>query len=158
MLKLREGVLKMKIYIANDHTGVEMKNAIVKFLESEGHEAVNLGTDSAEAVNYAEYGKKIGLAVANDKGSFGIAICGTGIGISIAANKVKGVIAGLVYEPQNAAITRQHNNANIMATGARQIAVQKAVECVKSFINTPFEGGRHEARVNELLGMEGETK
>jgi ribose 5-phosphate isomerase B len=147
----------MKIYITNDHTGVAMKNAIVTFLENDGHEVINLGTDSSEAVNYADYGKKLGLSVAGDKGSFGIAICGTGIGISIAANKVKGVIAGLVYEPQNAAITRQHNNANVMATGARQIAIEKAILCVKEFINTPFEGGRHEARVNELLEMKGET-
>jgi uracil phosphoribosyltransferase len=116
----------MKIYLANDHTGVAMKQAIAQHLTSQGHEVINLGTDDTAAVNYASQGKTLGLAVANDSGAFGIGICGTGIGISIAANKVQGIIAGLVYEPQNAIVTRQHNNANIMITGARQIAIEKS--------------------------------
>jgi ribose 5-phosphate isomerase B len=88
----------MKIYLANDHTGVAMKQAIAQHLTSQGHEVINLGTDDTAAVNYASQGKTLGLAVANDSGAFGIGICGTGIGISIAANKVQGIIAGLVYE------------------------------------------------------------
>jgi ribose 5-phosphate isomerase B len=148
----------MKIYLANDHTGVAMKQAIAQHLTSQGHEVINLGTDDTAAVNYASQGKTLGLAVANDSGAFGIGICGTGIGISIAANKVQGIIAGLVYEPQNAIVTRQHNNANIMITGARQIAIEKAIECVDAFLKTPFEGGRHEERVKTLLTMEGEKK
>lgn len=142
----------MKIYIGNDHTGVEMKNAIVKHLKDNGYEVFNEGTNSTQAVDYPKYGMFVAKKVVNDPGSLGIVICGTGIGISISANKIKGAIASLVYETSVAEITRKHNNSNILGLGARMIAVEKAIEIVDMFIKTKFEGGRHEKRVNMLLG------
>lgn len=142
--------MKEKIYISNDHTGVEMKKAIVKHLKDKGYQVVDMGVDTSEACNYSFQGFRLGEAVVKDKNALGIAICGTGVGISIAANKVKGVRAGLVYETQTARLIRQHNNANILATGARMIAVAKAVDLVEEFLNAKFEGGRHKERVGSI--------
>lgn len=146
----------MKIYIANDHTGVKMKNALLEHLTKEGYEVVNLGTDSNDSVNYASYGEKLAKKVVSDEDSLGIAICGTGVGISIAANKVKGAIAGVSYEEATAKIIREHNDANIFATGARIIATEKAIGCVEAFLDAKFAGGRHIERVNYLKNMEGQ--
>lgn len=142
--------MKEKIYIANDHTATEMKHALVKHLQTKGYQVIDLGTDTGQACSYSEKGIELGQAVVNDLGSIGIALCGTGIGISIAANKVKGIRAGLVYEEQTAKLARQHNDANIMATGARLIAVEKAINLIDVFLATPFEGGRHEERVETI--------
>jgi len=141
---------KERIYISNDHTGVEMKQAIVKHLTEAGYEVINLGTDSTEAANYAQHGIMLGEKVAADEGSLGIAICGTGVGISIAADKVKGIRSGLVYELETAQLIRQHDNCNVMATGARMIAVDKALKLVDAFLNASFEGGRHAERVKTI--------
>lgn len=140
----------MKIYIGNDHTAVEMKNVLKAHLEKNNYEVIDLGNTDGKSSNYAEYGIAVGTAVAKDKTSFGIVICGTGIGISIGANKVKGARAALVYEVQAAHLAREHNNANIVALGARFIANQKATEIVDEFLSTKFEGGRHEDRIKVL--------
>ncbi|ASZ08865.1 ribose 5-phosphate isomerase B [Mesoplasma chauliocola] len=139
-----------KIFIANDHTAIEMKNAIKNHLISKGYEVVDLGNNDGQSCNYANIGITLAEAVVAEKDSKGIALCGTGIGISIAANKVQGARAGLVYEVQTAELTRQHNNANILATGARLIASEKAILLVDTFLNTKFEGGRHQERVGTL--------
>ncbi|ATI73751.1 ribose 5-phosphate isomerase B [Mesoplasma florum] len=139
-----------KIYIANDHTAIEMKNAIKNHLEKKGYEVIDLGNNDGNSCNYANIGITLAEAVVADENNKGIALCGTGIGISIAANKVKGARAGLVYEVQTAELTRQHNNANILATGARLIAVDKALLLVDTFLNTEFEGGRHQERVGTI--------
>ncbi|ATQ35268.1 ribose 5-phosphate isomerase B [Mesoplasma entomophilum] len=139
-----------KIYIANDHTAIEMKNAIKKHLVGQGFEVVDLGNNDGTSCNYANIGITLAEAVVSDTNSKGIALCGTGIGISIAANKVKGARAGLVYEVQTAELTRQHNDANILATGARLIAIEKALLLVDTFLSTEFEGGRHKERVGTL--------
>ncbi|ATZ17714.1 ribose 5-phosphate isomerase B [Mesoplasma melaleucae] len=139
-----------RIYIGNDHTAIEMKNAIKKHLIENGYEVVDVGNNDGNSCNYANIGITLAEAVVADKDSKGIALCGTGIGISIAANKVQGARAGLVYEVQTAELTRQHNNANILATGARLIAVDKAILLVDTFLNTEFEGGRHHERVGTL--------
>lgn len=140
----------MKIYIGNDHTAVDMKKAIVEHLENNKIEVIDLGNGDCKSSNYANYGIAVGEAVTKDKDSLGIVICGSGIGISIAANKVKGARAALVYEIQTAHLARQHNDANIIALGARFIANEKAIEIVDEFLKVPFEGGRHGDRVKTL--------
>ena len=111
------------IGIGNDHAAVEMKNQIKEFLEEKGYQVINYGTDSDESCDYPEYGEKVGRAVAEGKVDAGVLICGTGIGISIAANKVKGVRAAVVSEPVSARLTKEHNNANIIAFGARIVGI-----------------------------------
>ena len=143
-----------KIAIAADHGGFDLKAIIIDYLEAEGYEVLNLGTDTADSVDYPEYGKKCGEAVVAGEADYGIVICGTGIGISIAANKVKGVRAALCTNEYMAEMTRRHNNANILAMGARVIGSELAKNIVKKFLNTDFEGGRHERRVNLISAME----
>ena len=144
----------MKIGIANDHSAVDMKNEIVEYLESLGHEVVNYGTDSYESCNYPEFGEKIGNAVASGEVEQGIAICGTGAGISLAANKVNGIRAVVCSEPYTAKLSRQHNNTNILAFGARVIGIETAKMIVDEWLNAEFMGGKHERRVNMLMDIE----
>ena len=140
----------MKIAIGNDHVAVEMKKEITAYLQSLGHEVINVGTDSAERCDYPIYGEKVARAVAEGKAERGIAICGTGVGISLAANRVKGIRAVVCSEPYSAALSRQHNNTNVLAFGARVIGVELAKLIVKSWLDAEFEGGRHAARVKML--------
>ncbi|MBW3057860.1 ribose 5-phosphate isomerase B [Spiroplasma poulsonii] len=140
----------MKVIIGNDHTGVEMKNAIVKYLTDQKHQVINLGTNSDAAVDYPDLGQAVGEKVMQEKDSLGIVICGTGIGISIAANKVKGVRAALCNETNLAKLAREHNNANVLALGARVIAIQNAIWIVETFLNTSFDAGRHALRIDKL--------
>ena len=140
----------MKIAIGNDHVAVEMKREITEYLISLGHEAVNMGTDSAERCDYPVYGEKVARAVANGECDLGIAICGTGVGISLAANRVKGVRAVVCSEPYSAALSKQHNNTNVLCFGARVVGIELAKLIVKSWLEAEFEGGRHAARVAML--------
>jgi len=144
----------MKIAIGNDHTAVEMKNHITKYLEEQGHEIINFGTDSEERCDYPIYGKKVADAVASGQCERGILICGTGIGISLAANKVKGIRAAVCSESYSAKLTRQHNNANIIAFGARVVGQATAETIVDAFINTEYEGGRHQTRIDMITAIE----
>ncbi|UKS54424.1 ribose 5-phosphate isomerase B [Mycoplasma feriruminatoris] len=139
-----------RIYIGNDHSAVEMKQAIVNHLKEKNYEVIDLGNNDGKSCNYAKIGQVVAEHVVNDPNSRGIVICGTGIGISIAANKVKTARAALVYEKETAELARIHNDANILALGARIIAIAKAINLVDVFLNTPFEGGRHIERVNTL--------
>ncbi|AXK50727.1 ribose 5-phosphate isomerase B [Spiroplasma alleghenense] len=145
----------MKIFIGSDHTALEMKSAINDFLKNLGHEVVDLGPENETAVDYPDFGFMVGEAVDKNKDSLGIVICGSGIGISIAANKVKNIRAALCYEKEAAELARKHNNANVLALGARFIAVHKALTLVDTFINTEFEGDRHEERVRKLCDYSG---
>ena len=132
------------IGIGNDHAAVEMKNQIKEFLEEKGYQVINYGTDSDESCDYPEYGEKVGRAVAEGKVDAGVLICVTGIGISIAANKVKGVRAAVVSEPVSARLTKEHNNANIIAFGARIVGIEMAKEIVSAWLNAEYIGsGRH---------------
>ena len=140
----------MKIAIGCDHGGFELKEKVKVHLEGKGYEVLDLGCHSTESVNYPVYGKAVGKAVANKEADYGIVICGTGIGISIAANKVKGVRAALCMNTTMARLTREHNNANILAFGARMVGDVLALEMVDTFLNTAFEGGRHTARVEMI--------
>jgi len=144
----------MKIAIGNDHTAVELKKHITKHLEAKGYTVVNLGADTDEPSDYPLFGEKIGKAVASGECDLGVAICGTGIGISIAANKIKGIRAAVCSEPYSARLTRQHNNANIIAFGARVVTTEMAEKIVDEFLNAEFEGGRHQRRVDMISEIE----
>ncbi|MBE6883621.1 MAG: ribose 5-phosphate isomerase B [Ruminococcaceae bacterium] len=140
----------MKIAIGNDHVAVEMKNEITAYLIALGHEVINMGTDSSERCDYPIYGEKVARAVADGKADLGIAICGTGVGISLAANRVPGIRAVVCSEPYSAALSRQHNNTNVLAFGARVIGIELAKLIVKNWLDAEFEGGRHAQRVKML--------
>lgn len=140
----------MKIAIGNDHSAVDFKNQIVSYLESEGHEVLNYGTNESCSVDYPVYAKKVCEAVLDNEADFGILICGTGIGISIAANKVKGIRAALLYNEYSARLTKMHNNANVIAFGARVMGIDLAISCIKAYMQAEFEGGRHKRRVDML--------
>lgn len=140
----------MKIAIGNDHAGVEFKNKIMQELRSKGYEVVNVGTDTLDSVDYPDVAKEVSEKVINGEVNFGILICGTGIGISIAANKIKGIRAALCHNEYIAKQARLHNDANILALGARVIGDELGKAIVKTFLNTEFEGGRHARRVSKI--------
>lgn len=144
----------MNIAIANDHTGIELKNIIREYVEGMGHTVTNFGVDENGMDNYAEYGEKVGKAVAAGEFDCGILICGTGVGISLAANKVRGIRAGVCSEPVTAALVKRHNNANIIAFGARIVGSEMAKEIVKAYLTAEFEGGRHQERVDYIMSIE----
>ena len=140
----------MKIAIGNDHAGTEYKYEIVKFLESQGLSVVNYGTDSNESVDYPDFIHPVANEVASKTADLGIIICGSGNGASMTANKHQEVRSALCWNKEIAQLARQHNNANILAIPARFTAIQQVVEMVDVFINTPFEGGRHDRRVHKI--------
>ncbi|MBQ3124359.1 MAG: ribose 5-phosphate isomerase B [Clostridia bacterium] len=144
----------MKIAIGNDHVAVGMKNHITEYLTAKGHEIINFGTDTAERCDYPIYGKKVADAVVSGECELGILICGTGIGISLAANKVKGIRAAVCSDPYSARLTRQHNNANIIAFGARVVGEATAEMIVDEFLNAEYEGGRHQTRIDMISAIE----
>ena len=140
----------MKIAIASDHGGYELKEAIKEYLKGRDIEVLDLGTDSTESVDYPAYGKACGEAVAEGRADRGIVCCGTGIGISIAANKVKGVRCSLCTDVTMAELTRKHNDSNVLALGGRTTGMQTALDITKAWLDTEFEGGRHQRRVDML--------
>lgn len=144
----------MKIGIGNDHAAVEMKQQVVEYLESKGIEVVNYGTDTNESCNYPEYGEKVGRAVVSGEVDLGILICGTGVGISLAANKVKGVRAVVCSEAYSAKLSRQHNDTNVLAFGARVIGIEVAKMIIDEWLNAEFMGGRHQTRVDMIMDIE----
>jgi len=140
---------KLKIAIAADHGGFSLKSAILKAY-SDKHDFLDLGTNSEESCNYADYGHALAEAIEQGKATYGIIICGTGIGISIAANRHKKIRAALCANSTMARLAREHNDANVLALGGRITGPQVALDCIDTFLNTKFEGGRHEARVEKL--------
>jgi ribose 5-phosphate isomerase B len=140
----------MRIAIASDHAAVELKAGLVAWLGEAGHEVADLGPDGVESVDYPDYGYKLAEEIAAGRADFGIALCGSGIGISIAANRHPACRCALVSEPLSAALARQHNDANVIAMGARLIGVEMARACIESFLATDFGGGRHQRRVEKL--------
>ena len=142
----------MKFYIATDHAGYAVKAYIKALITDKGHEIIDLGPDSADRVDYPDFGRKCAEAVAADEGSFGIVVCGTGIGISMAANKVPGIRAALCHDAYTAAMARAHNNAQILAFGERVVGQGVIESMIDAFINTTFEGGRHTGRVTKIEG------
>ena len=144
----------MKIAMGNDHSAVEMKKDIKAYVEGKGFQVIDFGTDSTESCDYPIYGEKVGRAVVSGEADLGILICGTGVGISLAANKVKGVRACVCSEPFSAKLSRQHNNTNILAFGARVVGVELAKMIVDQWLEAEFEGGRHQRRVDMLMAIE----
>jgi ribose 5-phosphate isomerase B len=144
----------MKIGIGSDHGGFELKEYIKEYLEEEGIEYVDYGTDSLDSVDYPDYGLKLSKGVVSGEVDKGIAICGTGIGISITCNKVKGIRCALCSDTYSARMSAEHNNANIIALGGRVIGKDLAVEIVSTWLNSQFLGGRHERRVNKISDIE----
>ena len=139
----------MKITIGCDHAGVEYKSKIVEFLEKEGHQVLDIGTHGKESVDYPDYAHKVAeevLAGAN----FGILICGSGNGVSMAANKHKGIRAALCWSEEITKLARQHNDANIISIPARFMSLEKSIVIIKTFLTEPFEGGRHQRRVQKI--------
>ncbi|MGN1132299.1 MAG: ribose 5-phosphate isomerase B [Ruminococcus sp.] len=142
------------IALGCDHGGLNIKNAVIKYLEDKGIEYKDFGCFTEESVDYPEYAFKVAKSVTSGESELGILCCGTGIGISMAANKVKGIRAAVVSNEFCAEMTRRHNNANILCMGGRVITEEKAVKFADIFINTPFEGGRHNRRVDMITAIE----
>ncbi len=141
----------MRIYIGNDHGGVELKNEVAHYLKTLEYDVINVGTDDSHAVDYPEYGHEVAKKVIEDQGSVGIVICGTGIGISIAANKVPGIRCALCNDVFSARATREHNDANVLALGARVTGPGLALMIVKEFLDTSFsEDQRHISRIEKI--------
>jgi ribose 5-phosphate isomerase B len=140
----------MKIAIGNDHAGTEYKNTIVAHLKSEGHEVINHGTNTNESVDYPDFIHPVALDVENKKVDFGIIICGSGNGANMTANKHQHVRSALCWTKEITALARQHNDANILSIPARFTSEPQAVEMVKTFLDTSFEGGRHQNRVDKI--------
>ena len=144
----------MKVYLGCDHGGLGIKNAIIEYLKENNFEYEDFGCYTEESVDYPQYGYKVAKAVTADKESLGVLCCGTGIGISMAANKVKGVRAAVCTNEFMAEMTRRHNNSNIIALGGRVIDEVTAVKLTKIFLNTEFEGDRHTRRVDMISAIE----
>lgn len=144
----------MKIAFGCDHGGFDLKEPIIEYLKSRNIEVLDLGTHSTESVDYPDFGRAVGEAVASKKADLGILICGTGIGISLASNKVKGIRAAVVSDTFSARMARMHNNANVLSFGARVVGKGLAIDLVSAFLDNEFEGGRHERRVNKIMLIE----
>lgn len=148
----------VKVAIGSDHAGYEMKKEIIRYLEDAGFEYKDMGTDGSQSVDYPDYGYKIARAVADGEYERGILICGTGIGMSITANKIKGIRAALCHDVFSAKATRNHNNSNVLTLGARVIGIGLALEIVKTWLGEEFDGGRHQERINKIRDIEGREK
>lgn len=147
-------VISKVVAIGSDHAGVELKREIMACLEKMGVKAVDLGPESAASVDYPDYAQKVSSLVSKGEADRGILICGTGIGMSIAANKCPGIRAALCSEPLSARLSRQHNDANVLCMGSRMIGPTMAEEIVRVWMETPFDGGRHAARLSKITFME----
>lgn len=144
----------MKIAMGNDHTALEMKAAIREHVEAKGYEVIDFGTNTEGSCDYPEFGEKVGRAVAAGEADYGIAICGTGIGIGIAAGKVKGIRVCTCSEPYSARLSRMHNDTNVLTFGARVIGIEMAKMIVDEWLDNQYEGGRHQRRVDQLMEIE----
>ncbi len=140
----------MKFYIACDHAGFNIKENVENIVKNLGHEIIDLGTNSNDRVDYPDFAHKLSLAVLEDKNSFGILICGTGIGMSVTANKHKGIRAALCHNAYTAEMARAHNNANVLCFGERVVGIGVIESMIKAWCETEFEGGRHSNRVKKI--------
>jgi ribose 5-phosphate isomerase B len=145
---------KPRIALGADHAGYHIKEAIRQFLENAGYPVDDLGTWSEESVDYPDYGKAVADRVAAHQDDYGIAVCGTGMGIAIAANKVAGIRAAVAHNVDTARLAREHNDANVLAMGGRVVNGAEAIEMVRAFLSTAFAGGRHARRVEKIKEIE----
>ncbi len=148
----------MKLAIACDHGGYELKEIIKAHLISKGYEVEDFGTNNLQSCDYPDYAKKAAKSVALKQCEKGIVICGTGIGVSICANKVKGIRCALVHDVFSAKATRQHNDSNMIAMGARVIGQGLALEIIDTWLNTEYDGGRHDLRIKKMMAIEDEKE
>ena len=144
----------MIISMASDHAGLLLKEEIKQYLKEQGHEVLDFGTNTLDSCDYPDFAYPAACAVKDKKADFGVFVCYTGIGMSMAANKVKTIRGALVGSVENAHLTREHNNSNILCLAAKDTPKEKALEIVKEFLTTEFAGGRHERRVNKLMEIE----
>ena len=144
----------MRIALGNDHRGYKLKDAIIHFIETDGHVALNLGCDSTEPVDYPDFAAQVAKAIVNGEADRGILICASGIGMSIAANKHRGIRAALCCTPEMAIRARLHNDANVLCLGADFVNTETALQIAQNFIHTNFEGGRHQWRLDKIAEME----
>ena len=144
----------MKVAVGNDHAAVEMKKQVVEYLKEKGYEVTDLGTNIVEADSYTEYGLAVAEAVKSGDADCGVLICGTGVGISISANKVPGIRAAVCSEPVTARLVKMHNNANIIAFGARIVGIETAKAILDAYFGATYEGGRHNDRIADIAAIE----
>jgi ribose 5-phosphate isomerase B len=145
----------MRVALGSDHAGFDLKAALASTLSSWGHQVIDLGTDNAtESVDYPDFGEAVGRAVAEGRADLGVAVCGSGIGISIAANKVPGVRAALAHDATSARLAREHNHANVLCLGARLIGVPVAVDALEAWLGATPGEGRHLARIEKLAALD----
>lgn len=154
LVRMSESPAKPRIVVGSDHAGFLVKETIRKYLEAAGYSVDDRGTSSEASVDYPDYGKAVGKCVASKKADLGIAVCGSGIGISIAANKVPGIRAALAHDVVTARLAREHNDANVLALGGRIVTPEAAVEMVQTFLTTAYLGGRHQRRVDKIAQIE----
>ncbi len=146
----------LRIALGADHAGFQLKDQLAAHLKAAGHEVLDLGTNSEESVDYPEYGALVARTVVGGQADYGVCVCGTGIGIGIAANKVRGARAAVVHDATSARMARQHNDANVVCVGARLTGPQAAADAVDAFLAAHFEGGRHQRRIDEISALEKE--
>ena len=149
---------KPRIAIGSDHAGFSIKEIIRNYLEGAGYAVSDLGAPSEESVDYPDYGGAVAERVVSKQADLGIAVCGTGIGISIAANKVPGIRAALAHDVNTARLAREHNDANVLALGGRIVTGEVAIEMVQVFLTTAYLGGRHQRRLDKITAMENEKR
>ena len=155
---MSESPAKPRIVIGSDHAGFPVKETIRKYLEAAGYPVEDQGISSEESVDYPDYGKAVGERVASKQADLGIAVCGSGIGISIAANKVPTIRAALAHDVTTARLAREHNNANVLALGGRVVSPEAAIEMVQTFLTTAYLGGRHQRRLDKIAAIEENVK
>jgi ribose 5-phosphate isomerase B len=142
------------IAVGSDHAGLELKDQLGKYLADKGYQVQDLGTYTSESVDYPDYGEKVGSVVAAGEAELGICVCGTGIGISIAANKVCGIRAAVVHDVTSARLAKAHNNANVVCFGERMITFEVSRQAIDAFLESSFEGGRHIKRIEKLNNLD----
>jgi ribose 5-phosphate isomerase B len=144
----------MKVAIGSDHAGYELKRAVAPVLRAAGHEVLDVGTDSEESVDYPVYAARAARLVADGEAERAVVVCGSGVGVSIAANKIDGVRAVNGHDPEEAEMSRRHNDANVLTLAGRRLTPEEAEPIVGRFLETDFDGGRHERRVEEITAVE----
>jgi ribose 5-phosphate isomerase B len=147
---------KPRIAVGSDHAGYHVKEAVKQYLEASGYPVDDVGTWSEESVDYPDYAKKVADRVVAGQDNFGVLACGTGIGMSIAANKIEGIRAALAHDAMTARLARQHNNANVLTLGGRVVTDEQAIEIVKDFLATEFRVGRHQRRIDKIAELDRE--
>ena len=148
----------MKLSIGSDHAGYDLKKQIFEYLQKEGHVVIDQGTYNKDSVDYPDFAKWVVKDVQDNEADYGILVCYTGIGMSMAANKARGIRAALVGKVEDAVLTREHNNANVLCLSAKNTNAEDAFEIVKAFLSTDFAGGRHERRVEKVMRFENEKR